>query len=470
MLNACGVSFMISISIQQVAEIVDGRFQDESEGLDGSIVGVTIDSRTVQAGQLFVAIGGGNFDGHDYIASAMAKGAGGAIAERAVSPDPAGPVILVDDTIAALGRLAAWYRRQLPARVIAITGSAGKTSTRQMLYDVLSHFYQCRQSPKSFNNHIGVPLTLLSAEMDDEMLLVELGTNSPGEIAALSQMVNPDIAAITFIGPVHLAGFGTVENVLKEKASIAAGLKAGGRLYVNGDQPQLVEYVKANYDVELVTVGTCAGCDVVGSDLKIDGPGGVLVIEGRPVAVSLPGRAALANSLTVWSVCRDFNVSLSDFAGIVGQLTPVSMRMELQKAGSVTIVNDCYNANPASMANALEYLGSLRESDNCRLIFVSGTMGELGEQSAQLHYELGSKAVDCGVDVVLSAGDFAADVTVGVIEGKRGVMAQAFENTDQLCDNLHKYIQPDDIVLVKGSRLAGLEKAVRRLNELFGNQ
>lgn len=457
---------MQPIEIQQIAGIVNGRFQDASLDVTGTVDGVTIDSRTAGAGQLFIAIVGENFDGHDYIAAAFEKGAVCAIAERAV--EAAGPVVIVDDTIAALGRLAAWYRRQLSAEVIAITGSAGKTSTRQMMHQVLSEFYRCRQAPKSFNNNIGVPLTILSAEADDEILLLELGSNAPGEIAELTQMARPDRAVVTFIGPAHLAGFGTLENILKEKASIAEGLDQHGTLYVNGDQPKLVEHAKKTYDTSLITFGTAKNCDIIGTDMQMDGPSGALAIDGNLVRVPLSGRAALMNVLTVWSVCRDLKVSLSDFVEIIGRIRPVSMRLEVEKAGSVTILNDCYNANPASMANALQTLGAFQPDGNGRRVFIAGTMAELGDESADLHYELGQQAAAESVDVLLTCGAFSADVLMGAVQSECKVLVQAFENTTQLCDNLHKYIQPDDIVLVKGSRLAGLEQSVGRLEELFG--
>lgn len=457
---------MQPIPIQQIAEIVEGRFQDASADVSGSVCGVTIDSRTASAGQLFVAIAGETFDGHDYLAAAFEKGAVCAIAARPV--EAPGPVIVVTDTIAALGRLAAWYRRQLRARVIAITGSAGKTSTRQMLCRVLGEFYRCRQSPKSFNNDIGVPLTLLSAEADDELLLVELGSNAPGEIGALSRMTAPDLAVVTFVGPAHLAGFGTVEKILHEKASIAGGLVPGGTLYINGDQPDLVTHVKRTYAIAPVTFGTTDTCDIIGSDFALNGGSGALTLEGRRIEVPLSGRAALMNVLTVWSVCRDLKVPLSDFAAVIGRLEPVSMRLEVQRCGSLTILNDCYNANPASMANALECLRTFQRDGSARRVFVAGTMGELGDASADLHFELGQRAASEQVDVLLAAGDFAADVLLGAIQSERTLLVQAFENTGQLCDNLHKYIRPDDIVLVKGSRRAGLERAVERLKELFG--
>ena len=199
------------------------------------------------------------------------------------------------------------------------------------MHQVLSGFYRCRQAPKSFNNNIGVPLTILSAEADDEILLLELGSNHPGEIAELTAIARPDRAVVTFIGPAHLAGFGTLENILKEKASIAQGLTENGRLYVNGDQPELVEYVKKTYDVDLTTFGVTEKCDIIGTDLITEGSEGALTIEGQCVQVPLSGRAALMNILTVWSVCRDLKVSLSDFSEIIGRLKPVSMRLEVQK-------------------------------------------------------------------------------------------------------------------------------------------
>lgn len=369
-------------------------------------------------------------------------------------------VIVVEDTVTALGKPAGWYRQQLSARVIAITGSAGKTTVRQMLYAVLSRFYRCRQAPKSFNNLIGVSLTILSAEPDDEVLLLELGSNHPGEIAVLSELARPDAAVVTFIGPAHLEGFGTLENVLDEKVSIVQGLKPGGSLYVNGDQPELAAKAREMFAGRIITFGTSKNCDIIGTDLQITGNTGRLVIEGQRVEVPLAGRANLMNVLTVWSVCKDLKVPLSDYIDVIGLLKPISMRLEVLKAGNLTILNDCYNANPASMANALECLAGFGADGKQRLVFIAGTMKELGKQSQALHRELGKRAADVGVKLLLCVGPFAEDTAAGARQ-KRGEMdVQTFENTGLLCNNLHKTLRGDDIVLVKGSRAAGLEKAV----------
>lgn len=458
---------MIPIKISQVVDIIGGRVVGGA--VDGSITGVSIDSRTIGAGDLFFAIGGANFDGHDYAAAAVEKGAACAVLERPINlpGETAAAVVLVEDTIAALGKLASWYRLQLNAKIIAVTGSAGKTTTRQMLFQVLNEFYRCRQAPKSFNNHIGVPLTILSTEREDEILLLELGSNNPGEIAALTELSKPDAAVVTFIGPAHLEGFRTLENVLAEKVSIAKGLRQGGTLYLNGDQPELVDKARTLFDGRMITFGSRSECDIIGSDFQTTGDAGSLVIEGQRVNVPLAGRANLMNVLTVWSICKDLKVTLSDFINIISRLKPVSMRLEVLRAGALTILNDCYNANPASMANALECLGGFITCEKKRGVFIAGTMYELGEQSTALHRTLGRQAADHGVKLLLGVGPFAKDIAAGALEVCPQMQAETFENADLLCNNLHKSVKPDDIILVKGSRAAGLEKAVECLRVLF---
>ncbi|MBL7214310.1 MAG: UDP-N-acetylmuramoyl-tripeptide--D-alanyl-D-alanine ligase [Phycisphaerae bacterium] len=452
---------MIPIVVEKIAEVINGRIFI-GDGAS-SVTGVSIDSRTIREGDIFFAIRGGNFDGHDYARTAIEKGASCVVLEHEIEdlPSESGAgMILAGNTIDALGKLAGWYRQQLSAKVIAITGSAGKTTTRQMLYQVLSEFCRCRQAPKSFNNNIGVPLTILSAEPDDEMLLLELGSNRPGEIAELTDMSKPDAAVITFVGPAHLEGFRTLENVLNEKVSIVKGLKQDGTLYMNGDQSELAVKAKAMFDGRIITFGTNQSCDVIGTDFQLDGNNSSLVVEGQRIDVPLAGKANLMNVLTVWSVCKDLKVSLSDYIDVIGRLKPVSMRLEVLHVGLLTILNDCYNANPASMANALECLKTFRRDKKGRLVFIAGTMKELGSQSAVLHTELGHKAAKEGIELLLCVGPFAENTAAGALQHCETMQVQTFENTELLCNNLHKSIQPDDIVLVKGSRAVGLEKAV----------
>jgi UDP-N-acetylmuramoyl-tripeptide--D-alanyl-D-alanine ligase len=464
---------MNPILLQQLLDSIQGHCLATLHSDIGRITGVSIDSRTIEPGQAFFAIRGENFDGHEYAVSAVEKGAACVVAQQLMTlPEKFNvPIIIVDNTIAALGQLALWYRTQLSAKLIAITGSVGKTTTRHLLYQVLSRRYKCRQAQKSFNNHIGVPLTILSAQMDDDILILELGSNHPGEIAPLTRIAMPDAAIITMVSPAHLEGFGTLEVILREKASIAEGVRSNGTLYVNGDQPALVDYIKKTYASHVVTFGTSDNCDIIGTDLQTEGGSGSLAIEGQHISVPLAGRANLINALTVWAICRDFKITLSDFAAAANVFEPIPMRLQVQTIGPLTVLNDCYNANPVSMANALSCLSSIGLRNAGRTVFVAGCMGELGAQSKQLHLELGEKAASEGIRIVLAAGPFAGDILTGAAQaGLASDRMQAFEKTEQLCDNLHKWIQPDDIILVKGSRFTGMEKAVARLRELFEKQ
>ncbi|RKY08038.1 MAG: hypothetical protein DRP56_04740 [Planctomycetota bacterium] len=459
---------MKPINAAQLAEIIGGELI-AGDGVS-FFNGVSIDSRTIGPGQVFFAITGENFDGHDYAEAAIEKGAACMVVQREVDAPTKTPAIQVDNCITALAQFASWYRRQLSAKVIAITGSVGKTTTRQILHQILSRFFKCRQALGNFNNHLGLPLTILSAEPDDDILLLELGSNHLGEIASLTRIANPDIALITRVAPSHLEGFGSLANIIKEKVSIAHGLRTGGALYVNGDQPDLLSHIRANYDVPLTSFGLAQGCDIVGTDLQTEGAGGSLVIDGQTVRVPLAGRANLMNVLSAWAICRELAISLPDFARAAQQLKSPDLRLQTENIGPLTILNDCYNANPASMANALECLSSMAADTENRKVFIAGSMAELGAQSESLHRQLGQKAASEGVQVLLVAGPFAEQILQGAkleLKGSDPFNLYAFKNTRQLCDNLHKWIKPDDIVLVKGSRSANLEKAIQRLRELF---
>ena len=408
-----------------------------------------------------------------YAASAIEKGAACIVVQREVDtpPQTKTPLIQVDNCVAALAQFAVWYRQQLSAKVVAITGSVGKTTTRQILHQILNRFFKCRQAQGSFNNHIGLPLTILSAEMDDEILLLELGSNHPGEIESLAAVANPDIALITLVAPSHLAGFGTLENIIKEKASIAQGLRTGGALYINGDQHDLLSHIRANYDVPLTTFGLGKGCDIIGADLQTEGVRGSFVIDGQTVRVPLAGRANLLNVLAAWAVCRELNISLPDFTEAAQQLKSPDLRLQIENIGPLAVLNDCYNANPASMANGLSCLASMAADTEKRKVFIAGSMAELGSESEFLHTQLGQKAASEGVQVLLAAGPFAEQILRGAgNSGQDACLMCAFKKTEQLCDNLHKWIQPDDIILVKGSRSANLERVIERLKKLFGNQ
>jgi UDP-N-acetylmuramoyl-tripeptide--D-alanyl-D-alanine ligase len=457
------------IDFQTLRQVFNARPNGQDKYAELMIHGVSTDTRTIRRGDCFFAIAGPNFDGHHFIPQALEKGAACAVAQSQVAlpSELQGRVIWVRDTVGALGQLAAWYRKRLAAKVVAITGSAGKTTARHIIHHVLSRRFNCYQAVKSFNNHIGLPLTILSAQPEHNVLLLELGSNHPGEIGTLTRIAQPDIALVTCVAPAHLEGFGTVENVIREKLSICEGLSASGLFILNGDQPNVVEYAKT-LNRPFITFGISPTCDVRAQQLQSSGPDGQLTIENQTFAVPLPGRANLMNTLAAWSVCRTFGIPLPDFAEAVSSLQPMAMRMNIETVGLIKIINDSYNANPASMANALECLAALAGRENRRSVFVSGCMAELGVASAKLHYELGQKAAQAGIGEIIAAGTFASDIIAGAVKaGLDTSCCRTFGDTQTLCDNLHSFVRPDDIILVKGSRTAGMEKAVETLKKLF---
>lgn len=455
---------MKPISIQKLAEVLNAQAQNPfpAESLIGG--GVSIDSRAVVKGDCFFAIKGTNFNGHDFIDQAFSNGAVCAVVQDDYCGNSDGLVLKVNDTVKALGDLARWYRNQMDFKVVAITGSAGKTTTREIIYHVLKRHFKCRQSPKSFNNNIGLPLSLLCAEEGDEIVVVEIGSNWPGEILYLSAIAQPDIAIVTNVYPVHLAGLGSMSDIITEKVSIRQGLRPSGTLLVNGDFKNLVDYCK-NIGCEFTTFGKGSGCAVRGDSFDTKGFAGEMVIDSVKVQIGLAGRANLENCLAGWAVCKQLGVSIEDFAGAVKTVEPMDMRLQVDSSQSqLTIINDCYNANPASMANALEYLAQMGQKGNARLVFICGRMAELGSQSQVLHAQLGSLAAAYGVELLLAVGPFAETVAKAAeAAAKNNFQAHIFKNTDMLCNNLQEFIQTDDIVLVKGSRCEKLEKAVAKL-------
>ena len=433
------------------------------------LTGVSIDSRTTNAGDCFFAIGGENFDGHDYVGSAFAKGAVCAVVSKEFrNAELAEKCLLrVNDTVKALGDLAREYRRRAGFKVVAITGSAGKTTTRHICNHVLGRRFNVHQSPKSFNNNIGLPLTLLGAGADTEIVVAELGSNSPGEISYLTRIAEPDIAVVTNVHPAHLEGFANLQTIVKEKSSIAEGLKPDGILIVNADFDDLVEACRAR-DVKHFTFGKSDRADYRVSDIHLEGPASRFAIERTQVRLPLAGPGNVENALAAWAICSQFGLTTDEFAEAVGDLPPVSMRTELLQIGTLTVLSDCYNANPASMKNALEILAGLDPTGQRRVVFICGDMAELGRQSERLHAELGAFVARTKVGLFVAVGELAKVAAKSAMAGATGdLSAKCFGDTVSACNNLPKFIKDNDIILVKGSRRAGLETTVERLKELF---
>ena len=484
---------MKKFSIADLARIIKAHPSpvpsDEQQATsDEFFTGVSIDSRTTKAGDCFFAINGENFDGHDFVCDAFTKGAICAVVSKNITCEienrkskienlsSSACLLRVDDTVKALGDFAREYRRQAGFKVVAITGSVGKTTTRHIANHVLSKYFRIFQSPKNFNNNIGLPLTLLGADTEHQIVIAELGTNHPGEIAYLTRIALPDIAVVTNVCPAHLEGFGSIEAIIQEKLSIAEGLKPDGILIINSDLVKWLngEWLNGKFDFQspaagrrIITFGKSANADYLASDITLDGLGSRFNINGTEIDLPLPGAGNVENALAGCAICARLGLTINDFAQAVKILPPVFMRAEMLQTGTLTVLNDCYNANPASMKNALEILSNLGSAQKGRLVFVCGDMAELGSQSESLHAELGEYIAKAKVQLLLAVGRFAKITAQAAKRAADSVghqlQIECFEDTASACNNLQKFIKDSDIILVKGSRIARLEVVVEKL-------
>lgn len=455
---------MKEFSINALARIIKADPPGDSGDF---IVGVSTDSRTVKPGDCFFAIAGDSFDGHNYVKEAFAKGAVCAVVSEDVE---AGPILKVDDTTKALGDFARHYRRQAGYKVVAITGSVGKTTTRQIVYHVLSRHYRVSQAQKNFNNQIGLPLTLLGADTKDEIVIAELGSNYPGEIAYLTRIALPDVAVVTSVYPAHLAGLGDLQTIIKEKLAISEGLQPDGVFIINGDFDRLVSAcrAKSSKPAEFYTFGKTDGCDYQARNITNTGVGSSFTVDNTQVNLPLAGPGNVDNALAAWAVCSQFGLTVDDFAHAVKTQPAVSMRAELLQIGTLTVLNDCYNANPASIKNALDILTNLDSDGKRRLVFICGDMAELGRQTERLHAELGPSIARVGVQLLMTVGKYAKIAAEAAkTSAEYDLQTKCYDDTFSACNNLKDSIKDYDIILVKGSRTAKLEMAVERLKQLF---
>lgn len=462
------------ISILELTNIIKAR-TIVAENASRDITGVSIDSRTVQEGDCFFAIQGENFDGHDYVSDAFNKGAFCAVVSKEFSSEEFTDKCLlkVNDTIEALGDLAREYRRRAGFKVVGITGTAGKTTTRQIIHHALKSRFGVHQSPKSFNNNVGLPLTLLGAGPQVQIVVAELGSNHPGEISYLTHIAAPDIAVVTNVHPAHLEGFGDLKTIAREKLSIAEGLQPDGILIINENLIKRLNDDRLNYQPpvakkQIKTFGSSAGSDYQIEGVSYEGSESKFITNGTPISLPLAGPGNVENALAAWAVCSSLGLKIEEFAQAVQNLPSVSMRAELIQTGTLTILNDCYNANPASMENALNILANIDPTGKRRLVFICGDMAELGNQAERLHKELGLAIAKTRIELILSVGELAGIAAeTAKSNSKCGLKINCFAQTPSACNNLHKFIKDYDIILVKGSRAAGLERIVEKLKEFY---
>lgn len=432
--------------------------------------GITTDSRAVRPGELFVALQGGNFDGHDYCAKAVELGAAGVLISHDIAPLPAGiAVFRVEDTLKAYQELARAYRRSREGlRVFAITGSNGKTSTKDLLAACLSAKYKVVKTQGNFNNEIGLPKTLLSIQPDTDIAVVEMGMRGLGQIAELCGIAEPDSGLITNVGETHMELLGSMENIAKAKSEIVLNLPESGFAVLNGDNEYVVG-AAAKTKAQVVFFGLGEHCDYRGSEIVTAALGTTFTCTekatGKSVQVRLQliGEHNVYNALSAIAGAACYGVSLEDSARALSTARLTGSRQEIIYIGELTFINDAYNASPASMEAALKTLAEAkRGAHGCgRTIAVLADMLELGAISEDAHRRVGAWAVEYGVDYVLTYGRDAAYITDEAL--RRGGKSKHCATRQEAADELRLLAEAGDIILLKGSN----SMQVGKMLELF---
>jgi UDP-N-acetylmuramoyl-tripeptide--D-alanyl-D-alanine ligase len=431
--------------------------------------GVSIDSRTIERGDLFHAIAGPSHDGHDYLENALDRGAAALIVQRGRAlPDTlAVPVIAVEDTTRALGALAAGHRSEFHGPVVAITGSNGKTTTKEMCAAILAVSAPCHRTPGNLNNQYGLPLTLLGRSEADRALVVELGMNHPGEIAQLVEIAKPTVGVITNVGTAHIEFLGSREEIAREKGDLVALLPADGTAVLNADDP-IVLAQRNRTSARVISFGTAIDADVRGGDIEwIDDRGyrleletpegtGTIEVQGLGPTTVINALAAAAAALAAGASVPDITKGLANYQGIKGRLE----RREL--SGGIALVDDTYNANPQSMEAALRLLAELKGAH--RAVAIVGDMGELGNTAEAAHREVGRLAASLGIDILIALGARAQTITTGALDSGMDpthvfVASDHADASKRACG----FLRERDTVLVKGSRSMRMERVVEAI-------
>lgn len=435
-------------------------------GDDVSYNSVTTDSRGNCRGRLFVALRGERFDGHDYVAKALENGAAGALVDHAV--EAAIPQIIVDDTRLGLGRLAAAWRNRIEARVIAITGSNGKTTVKEMTAAVLSVAGKTRATQGNLNNDIGMPLTLLAAR-DERFLILEMGANHHGEIGYLTDLARPDVALITNAGRAHLEGFGSVEGVAHAKGEIARGLPPNGTFVVMADVPWTPLWRQLADGRPMLTFGTGPEADVKADEEAVtqtwDEHGFrsrfTAFIRGAAVEIALPlaGSHNVRNALAAIAGTTALGIDPNTIRTGLEHMVPAQRRLQPRRTAIGTrLIDDSYNANPDSLAAAVSLLTALEPGPDGRHLLVLGDFGELGADTAEVHREMGVGARSAGVDALYAVGPLCAHTVAGFGDGGRH-----FHDQQALVEAILAEHAPADLILVKGSRASSMDRVADAL-------
>lgn len=444
------------ISLKTIAEVLHGTLH----GADVMVTSVDTDSRRAQPGQLFVALAGDKFDGHDFLPQVAVQGAVAALVSKPVVTDL--PTVEVKDTRLALGQLASWWRQQLGLPLIAVTGSNGKTTTKEMIAAIMQGHVggadNVLATAGNFNNDIGMPLTLLRLRPAHRCAVIEMGMNHLGEIDYLTHLARPNVAVINNAGTAHIGELGSRENIAKAKGEIFGGLADDGVAVINADSDFADYWRSLNPTRRILTFGIEQAADVRGEMLNTESSFNVHY-QGHSVAVTLavPGAHNIMNALAASAACLAAGASLAEVAQGLESFAGVKGRLQQKTAANgARVIDDTYNANPDSMRAALDVL----KAQGGHTVFVMGDMGELGADAREMHAQIGQYARENGIAKLYALGEFTQAAVAAF-----GAQAQHFASVEALAEALQAQTSAQDVVLVKGSRFMQMERVVNALVE-----
>ncbi len=449
---------MISMSLSKAAAAINANYLGE----DIIFSGCSTDSRTIENGNLFIALTGENFDGHDYVSVAEEKGASSLLLEKGVNHTK--PLMQVDDTRKAMGLLARTWRDEISIPLVAITGSNGKTTVKEMVSSILSEISEVHATSGNFNNDIGVPLTLFGLDKKHQYAVIEMGANHPGEIEWLSAIARPNVAVITQCAPSHLEGFGSVEGVAKAKAEIYSGLQSSGTAIINADDKYASYWKETCQNKKQCTFGIISkDADVRAENITISAIDAsvnfnlVFKEEKAEICLSLSGTHNVMNALAAAACCLNLDVSITTIKKGLEKMKAVKGRLQIKKGkNGAVVIDDTYNANPASLNAAINVLGNY---DGTRYL-VLGDMGELGENAIQHHIDVGAAAKSAGIDKLFAIGELSLNAVRSF-----GDTASHFDSYEELEKTLLNQLNGNTTVLIKGSRYMQMDQVVNALLE-----
>ena len=455
---------MSNMTLKNIASACNGTYIGAKELEEQLICGAVIDSRLVEEGYLFIPIKGERVDGHKFIPQVFEKGACCVLSEIALE-NPAGPYIKVDSSEEALKKIAAFYRQSLDIKVVGITGSVGKTSTKEMIASVISQKYRVHKTAGNFNNEIGLPLTVFGISAEHEVAILEMGISDFNEMHRLSTVANPDICVITNVGLCHLENLGDRDGVLRAKTECFEHMRAGGLAVLNGDDDKLCTKKFVNgrdtvfYGLEktnqiFATEVTNLGFE--GMEATIHTPIGTCKVN-----ITIPGEHNVYNALAATAVGLELGLSLDEIKAGIEAAKTIAGRTNLVKANGMNVIDDCYNANPVSMEAALDVLSHAKG----RTIAVLGDMGELGDNEAILHFGVGKCVAEKKIHTLFCAGTLAAEYKAGVEAYSTECEVYHFANRDEMIESLLTYVKAGDNILIKASHFMDFPKVVEALTK-----